>query len=51
LFGLIFLFSRRVLFGIALLYMVSGVFWRLQWIFRRRSGPPPPPYKEASQAS
>jgi CDP-diacylglycerol---serine O-phosphatidyltransferase len=51
LFGLIFFFSRRVLFGIALLYMVSGVFWRLQWIFRRRSGPPPPPYKEASQAS
>ena len=51
LFGLIFFFSRRVLFGIALLYMVSGVFWRLQWIFRRRSGPPPPSYKEASQAS
>ena len=51
LFGLIFFFSRRVLFAIALLYMVSGVFWRLQWIFRRRSGPPPPPYKEASQAS
>jgi len=51
LFGLIFFFSRRVLFGLALLYMVSGVFWRLQWIFRRRSGPPPPPYKEASQAS
>ncbi|HZQ94306.1 MAG TPA: phosphatidylcholine/phosphatidylserine synthase [Candidatus Sulfotelmatobacter sp.] len=51
LFGLIFFFSRRVLFGIALLYMVSGVFWRVQWIFRRRSGPPPPSYKEASQAS
>src|SRR3954453_11842735 len=51
LFGLIFFFSRKVLFGIALLYMVSGVFWRLQWIFRRRSGPPPPSYKEASQAS
>jgi CDP-diacylglycerol---serine O-phosphatidyltransferase len=52
LFGLIFFFSRRVLFAIALLYMVSGVFWRLQWIFRRRPGPPPPPpYKEASQAS
>jgi CDP-diacylglycerol--serine O-phosphatidyltransferase len=44
-------FSGPVLFGIALLYMVSGVFWRLQWMFRRRSGPPPPPYKEASQAS
>jgi CDP-diacylglycerol--serine O-phosphatidyltransferase len=44
-------FSRPVLFCVALLYMISGVFWRLQWIFRRRSGPPPPPYKEASQAS
>jgi CDP-diacylglycerol--serine O-phosphatidyltransferase len=49
--GAIFVFSRPVLFGIALLYMISGVFWRLQWIFRRRSGPPPPSYKEASQAS
>jgi CDP-diacylglycerol---serine O-phosphatidyltransferase len=47
LFGLIFFFSRKMLFAIALLYMVSGVFWRLQWIFRRRSGPPPPSYKEA----
>src|SRR5215471_12648794 len=42
-------FSGPVLFAIALLYMASGVFWRLQWIFRRRSGPPPPSYKEASQ--
>src|SRR5579862_4671362 len=50
LFGLIFFFSRRVLFAIALLYTVSGVFWRLQWIFRRRSGPTPPSYKEAPQA-
>jgi CDP-diacylglycerol---serine O-phosphatidyltransferase len=49
--ALIVLFSRKVLFVIALLYMISGVFWRVQWIFRRRSGPPPPPYKEASQAS
>ena len=49
--ALIFLFSQKVLFGIALLYMVSGVFWRVQWIFRRRNDPPPPPYKEASQAS
>lgn len=49
--ALIFLFSRRVLFAIAILYMVSGVFWRLQWMFRRRSEPPPPPYKEASQTS
>lgn len=51
LFGLIFFFSQKVLFAIAILYMISGVYWRLQWIFRRRSGPPPPSYKEASQAS
>ncbi len=44
-------FSGPVLFGVALLYMVSGVFWRLQWMFRKRTPPPPPPYKEASQAS
>jgi CDP-diacylglycerol--serine O-phosphatidyltransferase len=51
LFALIYFYSGKVLFAIALLYMASGVFWRLQWIFRRRSGPPPPSYKEASQAS
>ncbi|HEX3822411.1 MAG TPA: CDP-diacylglycerol--serine O-phosphatidyltransferase [Candidatus Sulfotelmatobacter sp.] len=50
LFALIFFFSKIMLFAIALLYMVSGVFWRLQWIFRRGPGPPPPTYKEA-QAS
>jgi len=49
--ALIVLFSRKVLFGIALLYTISGVFWRVQWIFRRKTGPPPPPYQEASQAS
>ena len=32
----IWFFSRPVLFRIALLYMFSGVFWRLQWIFRRK---------------
>src|SRR5437870_7570076 len=47
LFALIWFFSRYVLFAIALLYMVSGVFWRLQWIFRRK-GNPPPAYREAS---
>jgi len=47
----ILVFSGPVLFGVALLYMVSGVFWRLQWIFRRRTGPPPPPYHEVSQPS
>jgi len=46
-------FSKPVLFGVALLYMFSGVFWRLQWIFRRRGrgGSQPPGYKEASQTS
>jgi len=44
-------FSRPVLFSIAILYMASGVLWRLQWIFRRKSPPAPPPYREASQTS
>lgn len=47
LFASIWFFSRYVLFGIALVYMFSGVFWRLQWIFRRRNDPPPPAYREA----
>src|SRR6202163_3060415 len=51
LFASIWFFSRLMLFVIALVYMISGVFWRVQWIFRRRSNRPPPPYKEASQAS
>ncbi len=51
LFAGIWYFSKQVLFGVALLYTLSGVFWRLQWIFRRRSQPPPPTYKEASQTS
>jgi CDP-diacylglycerol--serine O-phosphatidyltransferase len=52
LFAAIWYFSEWVLFAIALLYMFSGVVWRLQWIFRRRGGPPSPPaYKEASQTS
>lgn len=50
LFAAIWFFSRPVLFVVALVYMVSGVFWRLQWIFRRRPDPPPPSYKEATQA-
>ncbi len=49
--ALIGFFSRQVLFAVALLYMFSGVFWRLQWIFRRRTKSPPPAYKEASQTS
>ena len=51
LFAAIWYFSRYVLFGIALLYMFSGVIWRLQWIFRRKTNTPPPAYKEASQTS
>jgi CDP-diacylglycerol---serine O-phosphatidyltransferase len=48
----IWFFSKPVLFAVALLYTFSGVFWRLQWMFRRRRQPPPPPiYKEASQTS
>lgn len=50
LFAAIWFYSQQVLFAVALLYMVSGVFWRVQWIFRRRSGPPPPPFQEASHA-
>jgi len=55
-FGLLFAgiwyFSGPLLFAIALLYMFSGVFWRLQWVFRRRSNRPPPlAYKEVSQSS
>jgi CDP-diacylglycerol--serine O-phosphatidyltransferase len=49
--ALIWQFSRPMLFAIALLYTFSGVFWRLQWIFRRRTQSPPPSYKEASQTS
>lgn len=45
------LFSRQVLFVIALTYMLSGIFWRLHWLFRRRRNPPPPTYTEASSIS
>ena len=51
LFAAVWVFSQWVLFIIALTYMCSGVFWRLQWIFRRKRNPPSPPYKEASQTS
>jgi CDP-diacylglycerol---serine O-phosphatidyltransferase len=47
----IWFFSKPVLFAVALLYTFSGVFWRLQWMFRRRRQPPPPAYKEISQTS
>jgi CDP-diacylglycerol--serine O-phosphatidyltransferase len=45
------LFSKPVLCFIALTYMLSGIFWRLHWLFRRKRNPPPPPYTEASQTS
>jgi CDP-diacylglycerol---serine O-phosphatidyltransferase len=51
LFASIWFFSKPVLFAVALLYTFSGVFWRLQWMFRRKRRPPPPAYKEASQTS
>jgi CDP-diacylglycerol---serine O-phosphatidyltransferase len=44
-------FSKQVLFAVALLYTFSGVFWRLQWMFRRRRQPPPPAYRELSPTS
>lgn len=51
LFAGLWFFSGPLLFAIALTYMFSGVFWRLQWIFRRKGNPPPPAYKEVSQTS
>jgi CDP-diacylglycerol---serine O-phosphatidyltransferase len=47
----IFLFSGPVLCFIALTYMFSGIFWRLNWIFRRKRNPPPPTYTQASEIS
>lgn len=44
-------FSGPVLFGIAVLYMASGILWRLLWIFRRKAPPAPPPPREASLTS
>lgn len=51
LFAAIWFFSKQVLFVIALAYMFSGVFWRLQWVFRRKDTPPPPEYNQISQPS
>ncbi len=44
-------FSRPALFVIAILSLASGVLWRLQWIFRRKTPPAPPVYREASHTS
>jgi CDP-diacylglycerol--serine O-phosphatidyltransferase len=51
LFAGVWFFSKQVLFAVALLYTFSGVFWRLQWMFRRRKQPPPPTFNEASLTS
>ncbi|HEX3321248.1 MAG TPA: CDP-diacylglycerol--serine O-phosphatidyltransferase [Terriglobales bacterium] len=52
LFASIWFFSKPVLFVIAILYMLSGIFWRLMWLFRRKPSPPAPPaYREASLSS
>ena len=39
-----------VLFIIALVYMLSGVFWRLLFVLRRRGNPPPPAYTQVTEA-
>ena len=45
-------FHRYVLFALAVTYMVSGIFSRLAYAFRRRTAAPPPtPPQEVSQAS
>jgi CDP-diacylglycerol--serine O-phosphatidyltransferase len=45
-------FHRFVLFGIAITYMVSGIFFRLAYAFRHGSAvPPPTPPEEVTQAS
>ena len=46
----IWIFSRPVLFLIAMTYMLSGVFWRLLYVVHRRGSPPSPPaYTEAPE--
>jgi CDP-diacylglycerol--serine O-phosphatidyltransferase len=44
-------FSEEVLFGMGLVYMLSGVLARLMYVLRRRGSPPPRPprYEEASE--
>jgi len=44
-------FSGPLLFALAVLYMASGILWRLQWIFRRKAPPAPPSPREASLTS
>jgi len=47
---LIWFLSEYVLFALALIYILSGVFARLSFVFRRPTLPPPPPQDEASHA-
>jgi len=47
---LIWFLSEYVLFALALIYILSGVFARLSFVFRRPTVPPPPPQDEASHA-
>jgi len=47
---LIWFLSEYVLFALAIIYILSGVFARLSFVFRRPTVPPPPPQDEASHA-
>jgi CDP-diacylglycerol--serine O-phosphatidyltransferase len=48
--ALIWFSSQYFLFALALVYILSGVFARLSFVFRRPTVPPPPPQDEASHA-
>jgi CDP-diacylglycerol--serine O-phosphatidyltransferase len=48
--ALIWVASQYVLFALALIYILSGVFARLSFVFRRPTVPPPPPQDEVSHA-
>ena len=45
--ALIWFSSEYILFALALIYILSGVFARLSFVFRRPTLPPPPPQDEA----
>jgi CDP-diacylglycerol--serine O-phosphatidyltransferase len=47
--ALIWEFSRYVLFALAILYMMSGVFTRLSFVFRRRASESTSAYEEAPE--
>jgi len=48
--ALVWVASQYVLFALAIIYILSGVFARLSFVFRRPTVPPPPPQDEASRA-